>query len=127
VLRAASVFGQVFWGGGVAALLGAEAIQPREWLDELEKREVIVPRASEKFPDEREYAFRNAPVRDAAYASFTDEDRELGHRLAGSFLEAAGEDDAVVLAEHMEKGGEPGRAVSHYVRSAEQALEGNDF
>jgi tetratricopeptide (TPR) repeat protein len=127
VLRAASIFGQVFWAGGVAALLGDEAVKPYEWLAELEKREVIVPRAAEKFPGEKEYAFRNAPVRDAAYASFTDEDRALGHQLAAAFLEAAGEADAVVLAEHLEQGGEPERAVTHYLRAAAQALEGNDF
>ncbi|HVY46547.1 MAG TPA: AAA family ATPase, partial [Minicystis sp.] len=128
VLRAASVFGQVFWSGGVAALLGDDAsIKPDDWLDELARREVLVPRASERFPRERAFAFRNAPLRDAAYASFTDEDRALGHRLAAAWLEDAGEADALVLAEHREQGGEPARAVAFFLRAAEQALEGNDL
>ena len=127
VLRAASIFGQVFWAGGVAALIGAEALRPAEQLAELTKREVIVPRPAEKIPGDREYAFRNAPVRDASYASFTDEDRALGHRLAGAWLESAGETDAFVLAEHFHQGGEPARALGFYLEAAEQALEGNDF
>lgn len=44
----------------------------------------------------------------------------------GSVLERAGEEDAVVLAEHFEGGGEPGRAVALYLRAAEEALEGHD-
>ena len=35
VLRAASVFGQVFWRSGVAALVGDTATQVHDWLDEL--------------------------------------------------------------------------------------------
>jgi tetratricopeptide (TPR) repeat protein len=127
ILRAASIFGQVFWAGGVAALLGAEAIRPAEQLADLVKREVIVPRPAEKIPGDSEYAFRNAPVRDASYASFTDEDRVLGHRLAGEWLEKAGETDAFVLAEHFHEGGDPGRAVGFYLDAALTALEGNDF
>ncbi|HEY4120956.1 MAG TPA: AAA family ATPase, partial [Byssovorax sp.] len=128
VLRAASVFGQVFWRGGVAALLGDdEAVRPAEWLDELVKREVIALRPAEKFPHDQEYAFRNAPMRDAAYESFTPEDRVLGHKLAAAWLEGAGEADAVVLAEHLEHGGEAARAVTFYAQAAAHALEGNDF
>jgi eukaryotic-like serine/threonine-protein kinase len=128
LLRAASIFGQVFWAGGVGALLGAdEAIRPSEWLAELAKREVIVPRPAEKFLHDTEYAFRNAPVRDAAYASFTEDDRVLGHRLAAAWLEQAGEADAVLLADHFHEGHEPARAVVFFVKAAEQALEGNDF
>src|SRR5262249_44741625 len=37
-----------------------------------------------------------------------------------------GESDARVLAEHAERGGDPGRAARGYRRAAEQALEGND-
>jgi hypothetical protein len=127
VLRAASVFGQVFWAGGVAALCGDQDLAPREWLGELCQREVLVSRAAEKFPGEGEFAFRHAPLRDAAYESFTEEDRALGHRLAGAWLSQAGESDAAVLAEHFQLGGDPARALGHYAQAAQQALEGNDF
>ena len=130
VLRAASLFGQVFWEGGVEALLGAAGGEPteiREWLGYLVDREAIGRRNDGKFPGEQEYVFRHALLREAAYAMLTDADRTLGHRLAGSWLEGAGGVEAVVLAEHFERGGEPARAIVWYRRAAEQALEGGDF
>jgi tetratricopeptide (TPR) repeat protein len=57
----------------------------------------------------------------------TESDRALGHLLAGQWLEQAGETDAMVLAEHFERGGQPARAIASYRRAAEQALEGNDL
>src|SRR5262249_27187165 len=35
--------------------------------------------------------------------------------------------DAMVLAEHFERGGEPARAEVHYLRASRQALYGGDF
>jgi eukaryotic-like serine/threonine-protein kinase len=127
VLRAGSVFGQAFWGGGVRALVGGRADTAAEWLHELSERELIQRRPASRFPGETEYVFRHALVRDAAYAMLTEHDRALGHRLAGEWLESVGENEAVVLAEHFERGSEPGRAVGWYRQAAEQALEGNDF
>ena len=84
VLRAASVFGQQFWRGGVAALLGAaREASARQWLDELVARELIARAPASKFPAEDEYLFRHAMVREAAYAMLTEADRKLGHQLAG--------------------------------------------
>jgi tetratricopeptide (TPR) repeat protein len=128
VLRAASVFGEVFWEGGVAALVGgADRLRVAEWLGELTEREVVSPRGSARFVGEAEYAFRHALVQDAAYGTLTEEDRVLGHRLAAEWLEAAGEGSHRLLAEHFERGGCATRAGSHYGRAAAQALEGNDF
>jgi tetratricopeptide (TPR) repeat protein len=128
VLRAGSVFGQVFWRGGVEALLGDERrLQLGEWLGVLADAELITRRGERKFPGEEELAFRHALLREAAYAMLTDEDRALGHRLAGAWLTRAGEQKAVVIAEHLERGGEPGRALGFYLRAAGQDLEGNDL
>jgi tetratricopeptide (TPR) repeat protein len=66
-------------------------------------------------------------VRDAAYAMLTDADRMLGHKLAGEWLANAGETDALVLAEHYERGGAHDKAAFFYLRAAEQALRGNDL
>ena len=130
VLRAASVFGQTFWRGGIASLLGGSRRVTQvvvEWLGELVKREVIFARGDTRFPGEPEYAFRHALVREAAHAMLTENDRMLGHRLAGEWLESQGEGDAMTLAEHFERGGEPTRAVGWYRRAAKQALEGDDL
>jgi eukaryotic-like serine/threonine-protein kinase len=129
VLRAASVFGGTFWRGGIVALLGGGESTSRvtEWLDEVVDREIVVARPTSRFPKEVEYVFRQTLVREAAYATLTDHDAKLGHRLAATWLEMAGERDAVVVAEHYDRGGEPRKAIAYYQRGAEQALEGNDF
>jgi tetratricopeptide (TPR) repeat protein len=144
VLRAASVFGQTFWRGGVVALLSGanadnvppgmrpsagenEGAQVAAWLDELVVREIVVKRDGTKFKNEVEYNFRHAFVAEAAYSMLTDKDRVLGHKLAAQWLEKNGESEAVVLAEHLERGNEPKRAITFYRRAAAQALEGNDL
>src|SRR5262249_26339800 len=98
-----------------------------EALRDIVERELVVRRSRTRFSDHEELAFRNALVREAAYASLTDADRMLGHRLAGAWLEAAGEPSARVLAEHFERGGEHLRAAEQYGHAARDALEGNDF
>jgi tetratricopeptide (TPR) repeat protein len=129
VLRAASVFGEVFWEDGVMALLGGAHGETvgGEWLRLLVEHEIVTRRPGSRFPGQVEYVFRHALVRDAAYGSLTDEDRALGHRLAGEWLERAGEPDPRTLAEHCERGGEPALAVSFYRRAAEVALDGDDL
>jgi tetratricopeptide (TPR) repeat protein/tRNA A-37 threonylcarbamoyl transferase component Bud32 len=128
VLRAASVFGQMFWKSGALALLAPDQhAAAAAWLEELVLREVLAKREDSKFRGEEELTFRHALVREAAYGMLTAQDRALGHRLAAQWLESVGERDAVVLAEHFERGGEPVRAVAWYKRAATQALEGNDF
>jgi tetratricopeptide (TPR) repeat protein len=126
VLRAASVFGQQFWTGGVAALLGGKG-NITTWLTELVDRELISRSSSTRFVDEDEFLFRHALVREAAYAMLTDADRALGHLLAGEWLTSAREGDPMVLAEHFERAGELERSAALYVRAAEQALAACDF
>ncbi|XYI03962.1 protein kinase domain-containing protein [Sorangium sp. So ce1128] len=129
ILRAASIFGEAFWRGGVAALLGGAQGAPDldRWLSELVARGFIELRPACRFPGEEQYAFRHARLREAAYATLTRGDRLLGHRLAGAWLEEAGESDALALAEHFDHGGEHGRAMRWFLRGAEQALARGDL
>ncbi|AUX44235.1 protein kinase [Sorangium cellulosum] len=125
VLRAASIFGQTFWQGGVAALAGGAQVAPK--LVELEQREVIARRGEGSLPGEVEYSFQHAIVREAAYEMLTEGDRRLGHRLAGHWLERVGAADPMALAEHFERGVELSRAAAAYCRAAEQALRAQDL
>ncbi|WP_438039357.1 serine/threonine-protein kinase [Sorangium sp. So ce128] len=164
VLRAASVFGEVFWAGGARGLLGGD-LAPQAWggpppggddvtlpvtgaaiwagealrlpcgepaspvsgaLASLVAREVIERRAESRFPGEEELAFRHALLREGAYATLTDADRALGHKLAAAWLTAAGESDPGVLAEHLERGGERAQAAARYLEAAELLLRGGD-
>jgi hypothetical protein len=126
LLRTASVFGEVFWERGVTALLGEDE-SPGGSAELLAARELVVRRASSRFAGEEELAFRHALVREAAYATLTPGDRELGHRLAGEWLEARGESDAMLLAKHFDLGGDPRRAARHYLGAARRALRAFDL
>ena len=127
VLRAASVFGGTFWKHGVASLLdqaeGTRSLTIQ--FEDLVKREFIIAREFGRFPNE--FVFRHSIVREAAYGMLTEADRALGHRLAGAWLEEAGESDPMILAEQFERGAEPASAIAWYEQAATQALEGNDL
>ena len=119
VLRGASIFGEAFSAADVAALEGTEAAAL--WLQPLVEREVLV-RAGDG-----SLSFRHALLREAAYASLTDDDRVLGHKLAARQLEKRGVRNAMSVADHHARGGEPRAAAAAYVRAAEQSLEAGDF
>lgn len=104
VLRSASIFGNTFWKGGVVYLLGLDKTTDVQavdrWLEELRLAELVELHDESRFPGDQEYGFRNGLVREAAYGLLTDDDRKLGHALAGLYLEQSGERDAAVLAGH---------------------------
>ncbi len=128
ILRTGSIFGEAFWTAAVANLLGMSENDTmlRDLLIELTDRELLVYRDESRFSSQREYAFRHALLREGAYSMVTLDDRVLGHRLAGEWLELNGERDPVVLAEHFEVGGDGGRAATYYLTAAEQAHLGGD-
>ncbi len=123
VLRAASIFGDDFTTESAFALLGDDASRDdvSAHLAALVRAEIVTPSG------DGSYRFRHALLRDATYATLTDEDRKLGHRLAGELLEANGGAGALALAEHFARGGAASRAISHLRVAATKALEGNDI
>ncbi len=120
VLRAASVFGEAFTEEDVAALEGGPEVA--HWLPTLLEREVLTGT-----PHTSTFSFRHALLREAAYASLTDDDRVLGHKLAAKRLETRGDRNAMSIADHYARGGEPAAAVASYVRAAEQALDAGEL
>jgi hypothetical protein len=111
VLRAASIFGETFWRGGVEALLGGG--DTAAWLAELVEQDLVAIRDDARFAGEVELCFPHALVREAAYGMLTEGDLVAGHWLAGQWLEQAGETDPAVLKEHFERcerGGGPDRS-----------------
>ncbi len=129
ILRSASVFGEIFWYGGVQALQTVPLSDPEldRHLQTLMDAELIIAHRESRRPGEREYAFRHVLIRDATYGLLTSEDRVNGHLLAARYLERVGEPDPMVHAEHLRLGGQPEQAVTHYAQAAEQALAGNDL
>jgi serine/threonine protein kinase len=127
VLRAASVFGEISWVGGIHALLGAGGHDFDDALQRLTEEEILEERRDSQFPGEREVRFRHVLMRDAAYGLLTEDDRAEGHRAAAQYLEVRGEPAALVLAEHFLQGREPARAIPYYMQAAEQSYETNDM
>jgi eukaryotic-like serine/threonine-protein kinase len=137
VLRAASVFGQVFWRGGVASLLGGRGATPNatpsdlafldEWLDELARREVIERHTRSTLAGEVEWAFRHDLLRLAAYAMLTGRDLSAGHGLAGDWLDAKGVQSPLALADHFALAGRSFDAARCLLDAARQSLEGHDL
>ncbi|HWO26819.1 MAG TPA: protein kinase [Kofleriaceae bacterium] len=127
-LRAASVFGEIFWTGGVATLTG-DGTRPGETdalLQRLVELELVTPRSGSRFVGETELALRHVLLREAAYGMLTPADRALGHQLAGEWLERRGERDPLVLAEHYDRGGQEARAAVYYLGAATSALRAGD-
>jgi tRNA A-37 threonylcarbamoyl transferase component Bud32/tetratricopeptide (TPR) repeat protein len=126
ILRAASVFGEAAWAGGIDRLLASSA-DSTPLLESLVEEEILQLHAETRFPGEREYVFRHALLREAAYAMLTDADRMSSHLRAAECLEAWGERDAHVLATHFERGGANERAVPWIAKASMATLESGDF
>ncbi|HEU4411703.1 MAG TPA: protein kinase [Polyangiaceae bacterium] len=123
VLRAASVFGETAFHGGVGHLVGrSETAALDAAIALLVERELVARRPEAQPRSQAELTFRHALVREAAYATLTEEDRRRGHRLAAEWLEASGVGEPSVLGEHFERGGEPARAAGWYMRATQQAF-----
>src|SRR5262249_15493510 len=101
VLRAASVLGERCWADAVVAIV-EEIGDVDALLQLLAREEILLEMAESRYPGTREYRFRHALLRDAAYAMLTHEDRCAAHCSAGEWLERNGEKDARVLADHYE-------------------------
>ncbi len=124
VARAASVFGMRAPEAGVRALVGQRPVEAA--LFELAAREMLgEDRASRG--GARWLAWRQPLLRDAAYAMLTDDDRALGHRLAGEWLAENAEVEPAVLARHFELGGAPDVAARAWAGAAELALGASDL
>ncbi|MBK9259599.1 MAG: protein kinase [Polyangiaceae bacterium] len=118
VLRAASVFGQSFWTGGVRALVGRNVDGE---LFELVTSEIVAKQPESRISGDDEWIFRQALVRDTAYEAILDEDRAVLHLAVGQWLESVGDVDAGLIAKHADAGGDHERAARLYARATKQA------
>jgi tetratricopeptide (TPR) repeat protein len=129
LLRAASVFGDRFWPGAVASLLGDDvsSTDVRAWLYGLTEQEVVTAERTSTWAGEPEYRFRHALLRDAAYATLAEQDRVVAHARAAAWLEQRGESDSALLAEHYVRGEAREQALTHSLRAAAAALHKNEL
>jgi predicted ATPase len=91
VLRAASVFGQTFWRGGLVRMLGSDVDGLDRWIEHLVAMEHLERHRESRLGKEPEFAFRHSLLREAVYSLLTDFDRRAGHLAAAHYLREAGE------------------------------------
>ena len=125
VLRAASVFGERCWDVAVEEVIGGAA-DTRGLLKSLSENELLLASTESRYAQTREYRFRHALLRDAAYAMLTAEDRRVAHAIAGDWLERNQEKDASALADHFQRAELAGRALPWLVRAAKMAIDAGD-
>jgi eukaryotic-like serine/threonine-protein kinase len=118
VLRAASIYGEAFSVEGVAALVDESASALGRVITSLVEHEVFT--VAEQGEGEG-FVFRHVLLRAAAYATLTEEDRALGHRLAAQWLEENGE-DREIIALHWLEAGDRRRAVVVFTEAGEARL-----
>jgi len=125
VLLAGAIFGRTFWAGGVSALVNEElsSHEVEQCLRKVTELEVVERQRTSRFPGKTEYRFRHALVRDAAYGLVPDRLKPISHRQAGAWLEQAGEQDPLVLAEHYQLGQDMQKAAWFFTRAAERLVE----
>jgi tetratricopeptide (TPR) repeat protein len=129
MLRVASVFGEMFTRGGLAALLRDEprTVDVDATLAMLVRAEFIEPQRDGWATPQTRFKFRHALVRDAAYSLFTEGNRIVSHRLACAYLEQSGGSDPVVLAEHAYQGNALELAARFYIEAGQRALSSFDL
>jgi hypothetical protein len=125
VLRAASIFGQSFQAAGRQGPGRRHERRRRRPLaaDPVRQGNPVLPPGRRA----RQHVFRHGLLHQAAYAMLSPKEEVNGHFLAGHFLEEQGERDAIVLADHFEKGQKPERAVRWLRVAANQAMEVDDL
>jgi predicted ATPase/class 3 adenylate cyclase len=123
-LQNGSVFGRVFWEGGLQAL----GVDPnREAMNGLEVRGFLEAQPTTSFEGEREWRFHHNLMRDVVYESILKRHRPDLHRLAGNWLEEqarrTGRVDELAgqIGEHAERAGDKEAAADWYLRAGKRS------
>lgn len=109
VLQAAGVVGRRFWEGAVGAALPLGSV--RSQLTALEDRGLVSRRATTGIAGQREYQFKHALIRDAAYNGTSRGRRARLHAAVAGWLESVTRDRLAEVGEFV---------ANHYLRSVEE-------
>jgi class 3 adenylate cyclase/tetratricopeptide (TPR) repeat protein len=135
-LQHGSIFGRVFWEGGLQSL-GTDPVPAT--MNGLEARGFIEVQPTSSFEGEREWRFHHSLMRDVVYESILRRHRSGLHREAGVWLEGQArevdrlEDLAGPIGEHAERAGEKSAAADWYLLAGKHSraqgglIEARDF
>jgi class 3 adenylate cyclase/tetratricopeptide (TPR) repeat protein len=114
--QGAAVLGEEVWPEALASLHGVPVERVRDGLEELERRGLLVRRAS-SFPGSQAYGFVHALIREVAYGRLPRAARARRHLAAATWLEDASGDRAEEWAESL---------AHHFASAAEIGLAANE-
>ncbi|MGA7986980.1 MAG: adenylate/guanylate cyclase domain-containing protein [Candidatus Dormiibacterota bacterium] len=126
VLLAAAAVGKIFWRGALQRL-------ENDWdglsdsLDALESYDLIRRESSSWIEGDEQFTFKHVLIREVAYATLPRASRRERHAAVAEFLEAATRGagaTATALAVHWREAGETDRAVTYFLKAADQAGRG---
>jgi len=129
LIQRASVVGEVFWRKIVAELMEQSV---DDYLDDLERRDLVRQRLESIFEDDLEYIFKHTILHETVYNSILRRVRRNLHLRTAQWIEQNYADRIEayypLVAHHYEHGGEPTRAAEYYFRAATRAaaLYAND-
>lgn len=129
VLQRASVVGRIFWDSAVA-VLHADGEQPLHNLQDnlvaLRSRELVRAREQSAFSGTGEYIFRHTVLHDVTYESVLRRLRRIYHaQVADWLIDRSGDrinEYNGVIADHFERAGQTGNAITYLSQAAESAL-----
>ncbi len=129
LLQRAAVIGRTFWPGAVAHLGGEGEEDLRPLLDDLLRREFLLPERRSTITGEEAFRFKHVLIREVAYGGLSKTSRASYHqRFAEWLAERAGEELLEVRAYHLDQATEllaelDGAAPQELSRKAAAALE----
>ncbi len=126
LLRAASVFGSVFWAEGLSLIVGQDT-QLQTDLARLCNTGYLRELSQQDHAGVGAWAFAHDLFRVAADSFWSEADRRDAHRLAADWLESQPWTRPVVMAQHRRCAGQVGATVHWFERAAHQALSRCDF
>ncbi|MEX2211494.1 MAG: AAA family ATPase [Gaiellaceae bacterium] len=126
-LQRASVIGRLFWRGALASISPEDGVD--EQLDELHRREFVLPEERSTITGEQAFRFKHVLIREVAYSGVPKEARAGLHRsFAGWLKERAGEELLEIRAYHLDQAAQllaelDGKAPAELAHEAAEALE----
>ena len=101
LIHDAAVLGQSFTLAGLAAVSGMEPGALEDRIRNLVRRELLARESDPRSPEQGQYAFVQAVIREVAYNTLAKADRKTLHLAAARFFESLGSDElAGALAGH---------------------------
>ena len=101
LVQDAATLGQSFTIGAVAAVASLEAAEAAKRLDRLVRADLLRREVDPRSPEQGQYAFVQALIREVAYSTLSLRDRRSRHLAAARYFESIGDDElAGALAAH---------------------------